>query len=149
MDQLSRGRRPPLLQWLAVVRRALPLLLAASLVLSGCHLLWVFEGAPAGDAAGPDAGRPEAGGGDGSLPTCPERYGAAAGFILCRQTATRCHFNADLFGDTCGQVCRRLGGACLLGKDNPNEPGQECVDLQEPHPCDTAAYETEICVCTR
>jgi len=91
---------------------------------------------------------------DGPRPTCTAKYGTVPGFILCKETATDCSFNAATdYVTSCTAVCEAVGGTCLGAIDNPNDPGTECEEATDPPAqpvtCDSATFETMLCVCDR
>jgi len=112
------------------------------------------------DQAKPDQAKPKV---DRALPdkaspdrppkkSCQERYGQAASYLLCQETATTCRFNANIkiatAAGTCEALCAQYGGTCLAAYDNPDGAGNECTALSTPDTCATQRT-TEICVCSR
>jgi PASTA domain len=77
--------------------------------------------------------------------TCAELFGSAPEFVLCGETETTCSFSACTAGDTCHEMCSRLGSACVGAIDNSTG----CEEIPgNTDTCDTSRL-TEICVCER
>ena len=91
----------------------------------------------------PDAAKPD------TKRSCDQIYGTAPGYVLCKETATTCEFNANTNPD-CHTICTSYAGQTCLGAfDNPLSAGQECnVKPGSNDDCFTT-NSTEICVCSR
>jgi len=95
--------------------------------------------------AGGSGGMAGSGGTGGSpIASCTSQYGAAPGFVLCKETSTECEFSTVLDSLTsCTAVCGGLGGECMTVWRN----GAACEYLPQ-ETCGTTAYYDVICVCS-
>ncbi len=79
-------------------------------------------------------------------PTCDAQYGDVTGYEPCFEDATTCQFNAETARATsCGELCAERGGECVISHDN-NGP---CEDSSNDQPCDSRAFNTTLCECSR
>lgn len=76
---------------------------------------------------------------------CSARYGAAASYLQCVETATTCRFAVVLGGSNCGVLCATYGGTCNDQDDNGTD---RCVVTNAADTCSNARTDA-ICLCSR
>lgn len=81
----------------------------------------------------------------GPSPSCNELYDQAPGYLLCMETETECHFNANTNGGDCNMMCAAYLGKCIDAFDNSSGCSIIRPDMDD---CDTNRG-TEICVCSK